>query len=317
MNLGPRLAAFSVAALAAASTVSAQPRTEFRYLRDEGAQKCPAESELRAQVRARLGYDAFEKGATRTIRASIETTSDGYRARVELEGGPEGTHLREIASQGSCEELVAAIALSISLSIDAERSAQMAGPAPTATPAPAASAAGAVAPTPSASAATPAPTATAIPVPPPPTPRARVAEVQERSFDDTPFEAPRRPRVPLPLEVALGSHLQLAWGLAPATAVGAALFVQARRGSYSLGLELRADAPAGRTLDSLFGGGRIESGLVGFEAVPCLHWSVARGCGIVLAGEVWARSLDVAQPRSDLAFYSAVGGRVALEWPEK
>ena len=63
-----------------AGTAWALPTSEFRYLRDGGAAQCPSESELRAAVSARLGYDPFQKGASRTIRVSIETMSEGFRA---------------------------------------------------------------------------------------------------------------------------------------------------------------------------------------------------------------------------------------------
>jgi hypothetical protein len=292
----------------AADLAWAAPKSEFRYLRDEGAASCPSESELRAAVSARLGYDPFEKGAARTIRASIETLAEGFRARVELEGGHEGPAKREIVTQGGCLELVSAIALSISLAIDAERAnaaaeaSALAASAPTTAP---------PAPAPSAAASTPPPP----PAAPKPAPSERASlTVAEEPPPEQPAPArrPRGPHVPLPLDFALGAHLDLFFGSAPSSAIGGSLFVQGRHGWLSLELGLRLDAPAGREFAD---GARVQTGVAGFQLAPCAHVHVVKGCVLGLLGEIWATSEGLAVNRSDLAFYSAAGLRLGLEWP--
>ena len=300
-------AAVSTAAHAAA----ARPTADFRYLRDEGALGCPNEAAVRAAISARLGYDPFEKGAPRTIRASIETLSDGFVARVELEGGPDGRMQRELVTHGSCSELVSAMALSISLAIDAENAPNAPAPESTTSPAPEAAAVTPEEPT-------AAPPAARVKTPVEATQPELKASRNETLLADEPARAlprPKRnaPHIALPLDFALGTHLQLGFGSAPSTSVGAALFAQLRGRAFSLGLEFRADAPAGQ---SLAGGGRVESGIRAFELVPCLHYSWVRGCAVALGGEVWGRARDLAVSRTDFAFYAAGGARVGVEWPQ-
>jgi hypothetical protein len=301
------------------SVASALPTSEFRYLRDEGAAQCPSESELRAAVSARLGYDPFQKGAARTIRASIETMTEGFRARVELEGGHEGHGQREIVTKGSCLELVSAIALSISLAIDAERASATGGASTT----DGIFAAASETPSAQGAAAQPAPPkATAVEVPKPvPTPetkpepavarRSRVEPTQEWADDPAP-RRPRGPHIPLPLDFALGTHLELLSGSAPSTAIGGSLFVQARRDWLSLELGLRADAPAGQTIANE---ARVRTGVVAFQLVPCAHFHVMKVCAVGQVGEIWATSEELPRNRTDLAVYSAAGLRLGVEWP--
>lgn len=294
-----------------AKRANATPRADFRYLRDEGALSCPSEATLRAAVAARLGYDPFEKGAPRIVRATIETEGEGYTARVELQGGRDGQMVREFSTHGSCNDLVAAIALSISLAIDAEHSAteppSSSAEFPTAAP-PNVSKNGEPA------SATQAPKAVVVAsqtlTPAAPGPRAELrcpiceTKVVERS------RSPGNSR--LPFDFVAGAHAELAFGTAPATAVGASIFIQGRRKALSLGLELRVDAPAGMDLPS---GGHVQSGLVGFSLVPCLHFQWFRGCAVAFAGEIWGRSQNIDVPRTAIAFHGAVGLRAGFEWP--
>jgi hypothetical protein len=280
-------------------------------LRDEGALGCPNEAAVRAAISARLGYDPFEKGASRTIRASIETLSDGFVARVELEGGPDGRMQRELVTHGSCNELVSAMALSISLAIDAENAPDAPAPESTTSPAPEDTAGAPKEPTPAPpSAPVKTPVDAARPQPAPSRNETLLADEPDRA---QPRRKRNAPHIALPLDFALGTHLQLGFGSAPSTSVGGSIFAQLRGGAFSLGLEFRADAPAGQ---SLAGGERVESGIRAFELVPCLHYSWLRGCAVALGGEIWGRARDLAVSRTDFAFYAAGGARVGLEWPQ-
>lgn len=288
--------------------VQAAPRADFRYLRDEGSLSCPNEATLRAAVAARLGYDPFEKGAPRVVRATIETDAKGgYSARVELQGGGEGQMLREYSTQGSCNDLVSAIALSISLAIDAERSAaepplRAVDPAAPETPAPPPEQSGSAGAAPK----PPAGTATA----PQPLPQAALrCPICEAPAVEAKTETQR---FRLGFQFAAGAHAELALGSAPGTAVGSSLFIQGRRNAFSIGLELRVDAPAGKDLPS---GAHIQSGLVGFALVPCLHFQWFRGCAILFGGEIWGRSQNIDVPRTAIAFHGAAGLRAGFEWP--
>jgi hypothetical protein len=276
-------------------------------LRDEGSLSCPNEATLRSAVAARLGYDPFEKGAPRVVRASIETDpKGGYSARVELQGGAEGQMLREYSTQGSCNDLVAAIALSISLAIDAEHSAPEPPPLKAVDPASATAA-----PTPNGSA--PA-IDQKVPAAAPPAPQPVPQAALRCPICEAPVVAvkPEPARVRLGLEFAAGAHGELAFGSAPGTAVGTSVFVQGRRNAFSLGFELRVDAPAGRDLP---GGAHIQSGLIGFSLVPCFHLQWFRGCAIVFGGEIWGRSQNIDVPRTAIAFHGAAGLRAGFEWP--
>jgi hypothetical protein len=108
--------------------------------------------------------------------------------------------------------------------------------------------------------------------------------------------------------------VEVASGFTPEIAAGGSLLVRGRHGLFSLSLEGRVDAPSGM---NLAGGARVQGGLAALVIAPCVHYGPGFGCLLGLGGEVWASSSSVTDPRSDVALYGAVGGRLGLDWPDR
>ncbi|MFZ5891970.1 MAG: hypothetical protein ACOY0T_13020 [Myxococcota bacterium] len=285
----------------------ATPSAQLRYLRDEGALQCPNENAVRAAVSTRLGYDPFQNDASRIVRVSIETTPDGFRARVELEGGTDAPAVRELTTRGNCAELISAVALSISLAVDAEHALE--GSSGTSSGASAEA-------TPTTTETVPAeakPEATPKPEPPkaratPPPPTSRAELPPDEEPDST-----RPSSEPTPSNFETGAHLHMGFGSAPSPSVGGSLFLAARRGVLSVSLALRGDLPAGTQLTG--SSGIVESNTAAGELSPCLHYREYRACGLSLLGKIWARSQSIAVPASDSGTYAALGVRLGFAWP--
>ncbi|HVN32343.1 MAG TPA: hypothetical protein VMT45_10170 [Thermoanaerobaculaceae bacterium] len=113
-------------ALTGAATVSARVRqapvrVRLDYRRLAGAERCPTQHELEAQVSEILGRRPFVRKAKRTVRCVLQGEGDGIAARVQLLDTRSGRvlGLRELSSTGAgCEELGSAVALAIALAID-------------------------------------------------------------------------------------------------------------------------------------------------------------------------------------------------------
>ena len=73
-----------VAALFAHSIARAASSARFIYLRGQGTESCPAESEVREAVQTRLGYDPFSSYAASTMFAEVTTVSGGFSANLKL-----------------------------------------------------------------------------------------------------------------------------------------------------------------------------------------------------------------------------------------
>ncbi len=112
-----------VAALLAARSASAQERDDsvrFAWARDEGAESCPDEADVRRAVTDRVGRDPFLDGAPNSIDAIIRRTPTGYTARFFVRG-PNGESLgtRELTSAApTCGPITEALALALAIVVD-------------------------------------------------------------------------------------------------------------------------------------------------------------------------------------------------------
>lgn len=140
----------------------------------------------------------------------------------------------------------------------------------------------------------PRPDAPAAP-PAPPTPPA----------DPDPGDGP--PDVP---HLALGAGGHVAFGLAPAVAVGVRLSAEVATGRWSLGLEGRYDLLAsGHTTP----GATARTALAGVGLVPCARSRATWACGVVLLSRVGAEASELGGTSvSDSFFFLGIGGRLAL-----
>jgi hypothetical protein len=90
------------------------------YQREPGAESCPSEEVLRAEVARRVGSNPFTDDAKRIIVCHVERTGHTLRARIEV--GNDILHLkaaRELVSkQADCQELSEALQVALSIAIN-------------------------------------------------------------------------------------------------------------------------------------------------------------------------------------------------------
>ena len=278
------------AAVVAASTTgqAALDRTaQLAYVRAAGAEDCPDEQTIRAGVADRLGYEPFDGRAARHVSAVLARAGQTLEAKIELGDGNGGIQARRklVSRQRDCTELAAAVELAIAIAIDPMGREKKGRPVATAEPPP-------VAPAPDSTGASSA---------------WEIIEVRAAPQPVPPAGGP--PPVPVVLQAAVGA--QGAFGIAPASALGGAVQVAARRGSLSIGIEGRADLPAAAALRT----GSVTTSLLEASLVPCGHHGVFAACLLVSGGVMRAsgRGLVDAQPAT--LPHAALGARLALEIP--
>jgi hypothetical protein len=249
----------------------AEERARLVYVREPGAEKCPAEIDLRLRVVARLGYDPFSPQASRVVLARISATTRALDGSVELvdERGISSGKRALGSPPENCEQLARAMALSISLAIDPEREL-----APEPTPSRAA-------PRSEAEKTSPAPMPRPSAVPP-----ARAAR-GHRFFAG----------------VALAGSV----GALPEPGLGAFGFVGYRGRWASLSLEARAQqsfgqdlSPRGSLHGSLIGPGLSGCGIVRDFAV----------CAVSVIAVQRLVSEDVSDPKASAGLFAGIGPRL-------
>ena len=210
LAVGVTLVAFAAPALAAEPPIDTASSYALAWVRDEGAERCPAGRDFAEEVSRRLGRSPFDDRAERAIEIHVLRSAGAYTSHVYVRdrtGNVLGQ--RNLTSGEDCSVLFSATALAVALLIDPDATlhgdatasnaaAVFKGPAgaPPAAPQPAAS-------------------APSLPPPPPPPP-------PERSPTVVP---PREERD----EVASAAlHSVLALGLAPGAEPGVELLVTAR-----------------------------------------------------------------------------------------
>jgi hypothetical protein len=229
-------------------------------------------------VATRVGYDPFFLWADKTIVASVmRAQPSGFVARVHLVDSAGADHgMRELHTDGKCDDLLGAAALAIAIAIDPLLLApQQTAPeeAPPAT----------------ASAPQPAVVAQTVPAP--------LVVPSEPPVD----------RDTLRLDATAGAVASL--GVAPAPAAGLSIGGEARWHRVSLELEARVDAPAGRVYATPSGLRSVSSFLAAATLAPCVHTALLLGCALVQLGSVQA-SAAVSTPSAGSAPWVAAGARV-------
>lgn len=294
-----------LALVATSRDAYASPTSRLVYVRGAGAESCPDEPEMRRAVAARLGYDPFRPLASTTLTAEVKRERGVFRGRVRLvdDAGVE-RGARELESRADdCTDLTTAMALSMSIAIDplSMMRTQKAEREPPASEAPAdAPALAPVAP--------PAPPPVpAAPVTPAPTP-APAADAPSKSAAPAPASSE-------PPRFALGAGGHVAFGVAPAPALGVRASAELVAKRWSVGLEGRFDLAASAGASE---GGRSRTSLAGAAAVPCLRVPIVWACAVLLVSRVEAGAVDVSAPRSDAFVFLGAGGRlvIALELPQ-
>ena len=279
------LAAYHLAAMCLAGALQAQtPRqVRFEYTRLQGGSACPDSATIQAGVSARLGYEPFDDHAGDVVRVTIQSSGHGLEARIEMtddKGGPKAER-RLVSRERDCAELASAVELAVSIAIDPFRLAPATiQQGPGVTPAKPAD--------------------------------HRSDKESARSgpavcVDTAPStSSPRGPLSGLATAGMVGSL-----GAAPSPAVGVAIGAALRAGSWSLGLEGRADFPTSKGLRA----GEARTGLLAASLLPCAHLGVAAFCALGTAGALRASGHGLVDARQVTLPYAAVGARLALAFP--
>ncbi|MFI5288044.1 MAG: hypothetical protein ACHQ17_00260 [Polyangia bacterium] len=274
----------------ARSDEAGRARAHLLYVREAGAERCPDETQLRAEVAARLGYDPFSESAPSTISVTIRAGARGLKARIELvDRTGEVTGARSLtAPEPDCVALAEAVELAVSLAVDPLRFVNP--------PAPAAPVI-----VPPAPAATPPPESRPAPIAPPPAAPKPIA--------------PPRPRSEREVRWRLGAGALAALGAAPTVNFGFTASAGVRGPHWSVDLEGRFDLPAGQPTGSVNATGSVETALYLATALPCFHVRLFSGCALLALGAQTADGINLPVTRKSASLFAAAGARAGIEVP--
>ncbi len=271
------------------------PRTETLALevtRDASSVTCPDLERVRASLRARLGRDVVEPGASRHATLRFVRRGRGHAATLRVTAPGRRRTLRALrSSERDCTGLGEAASLVLAILID-PASALRASP----------------------------------PEPPPPPPRPP-AEPPPPPPSTPPGVIPVTPRViPTPPRAFTPSRWSWSWailgvasfvGTAPGTfsdhlRLGGALRGSVRRGSFSTAVDLGIDAPG--VVEDASRGARAWAVPVQLVFAGCWnHGSRVRLalCGTGSVAAVIARAEGYSSNRSDVAWAAGLGARAS------
>jgi type IV secretory pathway VirB10-like protein len=109
---------------------------------------------------------------------------------------------------------------------------------------------------------------------------------------------------------AVGAGAHVAFGSAPAVALGARVSAEIATGRWSLGLEGRYDLPASAQTSE---GGTARTSLAGASFVPCIRAKGTWACGVVLASRVKIDGRDASgATASDAEEQPRIGARLEM-----
>ncbi len=258
--------------------------SQLSYVRGEGAEQCPDQAAIRAEVEGRLGYDPFLPGSDRTIAVTIERRGDRLAGRVELIDAKGESHgLRVVTTDlDHCVDLVGTLALTISIAIDPTSAAP-----PTAPPADTASANREPAGPPKPAASTP--------------PAQDVTHRPLPLADAAATPGSPRPRAPS-IRWALGLGTFESIRINPELATGGLVFGAGRVGNLSFSADVRADLPV-RNEEQGFRSHTLLSNLA-----ACTHQGPFFGCLLGSPGVFFA-----SDGKHGSAFFLLAGGRLGGE----
>ena len=285
---------FSLSALLFTVNAEAGGGSRLVYGRAPSVTSCPEESELRAAVRARLGYDPFFPWADQTVVAHVAPRPNrrlsGKVYLVDSQGraSPEREFTTTIEE---CNELILALSLAIVIALDPLHGSIAAGAAPTEKRAAASESnepnAQSTSPASDASASNAA--SEAAPAASAGDARARVAGNGSRATDSAAGRG-NAAGTSFPIALDLGAGPILGVGLTPGVSSGIVPFVRARSGAGSVAIEGRYEV----SVWSAFGTDRAAVTLAGGAITPCLQWKSLKGCPTLLLARYRAVGLDAA-----------------------
>ncbi|AUX33524.1 MULTISPECIES: hypothetical protein [Sorangium] len=299
------LLAAGLGCIAAAHAAPAPPRAAVRLdlARGPGADACPGEAFLRAEVARALGADPFEDGAPRVLSVRVAQEGPELTASLALRDPQGETQWAEaFSTRSGCEELLSGVALAIVAQL---LSAPEQAPPPDASPGPAPSPASAPSPS-------PAPAPSPAPSPPPPQaqrasrePPPRPALPPARSQPEAAPAPAERPQI----EAGLGATLGL--GITPGPAAGMTLSFGVRRSDWSIAVEGRGLVSLAPEVEAMPLGKRAFTA----AALACHRGRTLFACGVVTAGVVRFVPRDPWNVLSPTQPLLGIGPRLGAGWP--
>lgn len=124
-GVGALVVVWSTAVHAEAPDADAKPPYALAWVRDDGAEGCPAGRDFADEVTRRLGRSPFDARADRAIEIRVDREGTAYRSHVvvrERDGRVAGQ--RALSSPNDCAALFSATALAVALLIDPEATLQ-------------------------------------------------------------------------------------------------------------------------------------------------------------------------------------------------
>jgi len=103
----------------------------------------------------------------------------------------------------------------------------------------------------------------------------------------------------------------VAIGAEPAVALGGRVLFGVRREAFSVGIDVRIDAPASQSV----GPGSIRASLVAGSVVPCYHYRVFAGCAVLGAGALHSEGQGFTEARTATTAVFLAGARLGVEIP--
>lgn len=279
-------AAMGLLCAADARAVPEPPRAAMRLevVRGPGAEGCPGETALRAEVARELGADPFRDDAPRVLTVRIERNGVERMASLTLRDTDGETEWADaFGTRRPCEELLSGVALAIVAQL-------LSGPEG------------------------------ASPPPDPPAPPAAPRSQAPREALDPPrsaerSQAPSRPEAAPPpperlqLEAGIGATLGL--GITPGAAAGATLAVGVRRSGWSLAVEGRGLVSLAQEVKDV----PLSSRAVTVAGVGCLRGRYLFGCGVAMVGGVRFLARDPWDLTSRDDALLGFGARLGSDWP--
>jgi hypothetical protein len=149
-------------------------------------------------------------------------------------------------------------------------------------------------------------------------PKAPPPSVVATPSEEAPAPSPRREALKVRHWIHMGASMVLGLGVAPRAAAGVVMDVGFRLPTWPealwVALEVRAYPPAEGPAD--MGIKRVRTWQVTGAAVPCGHWRMLFGCGVLEIGTIWgtAGALGAEHLQTARLVHLSVGGRVGAEW---
>ncbi|WP_044964210.1 MULTISPECIES: hypothetical protein [Sorangium] len=284
------------------------PRAAMRIevVRGPGAERCPGDAFLRAEVARRLGADPFQDDAPLVLAVRIAQEGPELTALLALRDREGDTRWADgFGTRSGCEELLSGVALAIVARVLSAPETASSQPEPSSPPS---------APSPPEPSSPLKPSSPFSSLPSPPPPQAQRAPPEPPRPAGLPQGSSRPEAAPAPperlrLEAGLGATLGL--GITPGAAAGMTLAVGIRRSEWSVAVEGRGLVSLEQAVKGMF----VDPTAFTAATVGCYRGRLLFGCGLATLGAVrfTPRTPWTMGSRSDTIL--SFGGRLGAEWP--